>query len=128
MIWLKRILPLVLIVVGWLGYTQYRQYRTERFYADAERYALVTAKVWLASAQYRDDPGRFSAVRDSLLAASDLSRAKVDEYLKLYDARPEAYSSYVRLVKKYIDSLATSEGFAPADTAAADTTAPAETE
>lgn len=105
MIWLKRLLPLVLIVAGWMAYTKYQQHTTERFYDDAERYALVTAQVWLASAEYRDDPQQFLNFRDSLLEATGLSLEKVDEYLRKYSKRPETYTPYLRLVKQYVDSL-----------------------
>lgn len=105
MIWLKRLLPLVLIVGGWMAYTKYQQHTAERFHEDAERYALVTAQVWLASAEYRDEPQQFLNFRDSLLEASGLSLEKVDEYLRRYSKRPETYTPYVRLVKQYIDSL-----------------------
>ncbi len=105
MIWLKRLLPLVLIVAGWMAYTRYQQHTAERFYEDAERYALVTAQVWLASAEYRDDPQQFLIFRDSLLEAAGLSLEKVDEYLRKYSSRPETYTPYVRLVKQHVDSL-----------------------
>lgn len=105
MIWLKRLLPLVLIVGGWFAWSQYQEYTAERYYRDAERYALVTAQVWLASAEYRDDPHQFVIYRDSLLEAAGLSVETIDQYIKMYSSRPEAYTPYVRLVKKYIDSL-----------------------
>ncbi len=105
MIWLKRLLPLVLIVAGWMAYTKYQQHTAELFYDDAERYALVTAQVWLASAEYRDDPQQFLNFRDSLLEATGLSLEKVDEYLERYSKRPETYTPYLRLVKQYVDSL-----------------------
>ena len=105
MIWLKRLLPLVLIVAGWMVYTKYQQHTAERFHEDAERYALVTAQVWLASAEYRDDPQQFLNFRDSLLEATGLSLEKVDEYLRKYSKQPETYTPYLRLVKQYVDSL-----------------------
>lgn len=88
-----------------MAYSRYQEYTTKRFYDDAERYALVTAQVWLASARYRDDPEQFLNFRDSLLQATELSREKVDEYLRRYSSRPENYTPYLRLVKQYVDSL-----------------------
>ena len=88
-----------------MAYTQYRQHTAERFYDDAERHALVTAQVWLASAEYRDDPQQFLKFRDSLLQATGLSLEKVEEYLRRYSRRPETYTPYLRLVKQYVDSL-----------------------
>lgn len=88
-----------------MAYTKYQQHTAERFYDDAERYALVTAQVWLASAEYRDDPQQFLNFRDSLLEATGLSLEKVDEYLRKYSKRPETYTPYLRLVKQYVDSL-----------------------
>jgi len=115
LIWLKRLLPLILIGLGWLGYTQYQEYRVRRFYDDAERYALVTAQVWLASAKYRDHQQQFLSFRDSLLEAAGLSPEKIDEYLRRYAARPETYTPYLRLVKKYVDSLSGSSADTPDD-------------
>ena len=88
-----------------MAYTEYQQHTAERFHEDAECYALVTAQIWLASAEYRDDPQQFLNFRDSLLEATGLSLEKVDEYLQRYSKRPETYTPYLRLVKQYVDSL-----------------------
>lgn len=105
MIWLKRILPLVLIVATWFVYTSYTEHQMAEDERLARQYALVTAQVWLATAVYRDDNPEFLHVRDSLFAASGFSMDELNAYLQEHKSRPEFYAPYVRLVKTYVDSL-----------------------
>lgn len=105
MIWLKRILPLVLIVGGWHLYTMYTENRLAEDERMAQEYALVTAQVWLATAVYRDDNAEFLRARDSLFAAAGLTMDELESYLQEHRSRPEFYTPYVRLIKTYFDSL-----------------------
>ena len=105
MIWLKRILPLVLIGVGWHIYTTYTENQIVQNEQLARQYALVTAQVWLASAEYRDDNTEFLRVRDSIFKASGFTRDDLNLYLQENKSQPEFYTPYIRLVKIYIDSL-----------------------
>lgn len=105
MIWLKRILPLVLITAAWFAYTEYTEYRLVTNEKLAHEYALVTAQVWLATAVYRDDTPGFLRVRDSLFEASGLTVDELTAYLQKHKSRPEFYAPYVRLIKTYVDSL-----------------------
>jgi hypothetical protein len=111
MIWLKRILPLVLIGVGWHLYTMYTENQTIQNEQFAHQYALVTAKVWLATAEYRNDNPGFLRVRDSIFKASGFTMDEFNLYLQENKNQPELYTPYVRLVKIYVDSLSGS----PAD-------------
>ena len=105
MIWLKRILPLVLIAASWFAYTWYSEYRLAENERLAHEYALVTAQVWLATATYRDDNPEFLRARDSLFATAGFSMDELNAYLQEHKARPEFYTPYVRLVRIYVDSL-----------------------
>ena len=64
MIWLKRILPLVLIGAAWHFYTTYTENQIAENERLAHQYARVTAQVWLATAEYRNDNPEFVRVRD----------------------------------------------------------------
>ncbi|MDH3891291.1 MAG: hypothetical protein OEV49_09430 [candidate division Zixibacteria bacterium] len=105
MIWLKRILPLVLIGAAWFSYTEYTENRMVENERLARKYALVTAQVWLATAVYRNDNSGFLRVRDSLCQASGFSLDELNSYLQEHKKRPEFYTPYVRLVKTFVDSL-----------------------
>lgn len=105
MIWLKRILPLALIVAAWFAYTNYTENQIAKNERFARQYALVTAQVWLATAEYRNDNAEFLRVRDSLLVAAGCTKDDLEEYLQENKSRPEFYAPYVRLVKTFVDSL-----------------------
>lgn len=105
MIWLKRILPLVLIGAAWHVYTTYTENQKVQNERLAHQYAQVTAQVWLATAVYRNDNPGFLRVRDSIFEASGLTRDKLNAYLQEHKTRPEFYTPYLRLVKIYVDSL-----------------------
>ncbi len=105
MIWLKRILPLLLIAGGWFFYTGYKERTDLQNERLTEKYALITAKVWLYSAEYRNDSDGFIRARDSLLKASGVTEGEIEQYLKKNRKRPEYYTPYIRKVKTYIDSL-----------------------
>lgn len=106
MIWLKRLLPIVILAAAGAGYHYWDEARAARQEALTHRYALATAKVWLVSAVYRDSSERYLAARDSLLAAEGLSADSVERYLDLYQEKPEEYEDYAALVKAFMDSLA----------------------
>lgn len=105
MIWLRRILPLLLIVATWFAYTSYTENQIAEDERLAHQYALVTAQVWLATAVHRNDNPEFLRVRDSLFAAAGFTMDELDAYLKEHKSRPEFYTPYVRLVNSYVDSL-----------------------
>ncbi|MEA3297573.1 MAG: hypothetical protein U9R56_06890 [candidate division Zixibacteria bacterium] len=105
LIWVRRIVLLIVLVGLWPAYHLYDNYHSEKQAKQAEKYALVTANVWLATAAFHDDPERFIIYRDSLLAENELSKDKMMEYLDIYEKKPERYESFVKLVSKYFDSL-----------------------
>ena len=83
--------------------------------------ALVTAQVWVGSAEYRQDPARYLAWRDSLLEAEGLSADSLQVYLRRYQDHPAGYEDYTRLVSYYVDSIIQETGQLP-DTVLFDTT------
>jgi hypothetical protein len=109
----------VLLVVFGYRYVDERREQTLR------RHALVTARVWVARARYRDDPEGFAAYRDSLLDANGLTSAQIRDYLARAEEQPEQSEDFVSLVSEYVDSLSSTEANPP-DTAVADTAAMAD--
>jgi len=109
LLWLKRLILLILLLVIVFGYFLYNKISTERQHQQAVRQALVTAQVWIATAKYRLEPERFIAYRDSLLKAHSLSMEKMQDYIDRYKNRPEEYDLFTRLVNQYVDSLSAIE-------------------
>jgi hypothetical protein len=106
------------------GYRLWSDARTEKNLAEARKYALVTAQVWVASARFRNDSTTFLAWRDSALAANGLSKQKMTEYLEIHKDRAEDYYKFAELVNRYVDSLyrlleksPEKKGISPADSA-----------
>lgn len=105
MIWVKRLTPLVLVVLLGLGYHYGRKYYENRHAAEQDRLALVTAKVWVATARYRHNPDQYIHYRDSLLAADHVSKGDLDAFLKRFESTPEDYFPFAEAVRVYVDSL-----------------------
>jgi len=92
----------VLIGGGIYYYIEWREAEAVR---QAELHADITARVWMASAYYRNNPDLFHKFRDSLLARRNVTKDQVDLYLKRYEEEPEKYLLYAQLVKRKVDSL-----------------------
>ena len=105
MIWVKRLSPLVLIIVLWFAYDTYDKYRTKKFAAEADHRALVTAQVWVASADFRGDPAKYLAWRDSTLKANSLSPSEMDDYLQLLQGKPASRQEFASRINHYVDSI-----------------------
>ena len=105
LIWLKRLAPLVIIAAVVLGVRYYREASVEHHIQEDREMARLTARVWLASAVFRERPDRYKAYRDSVLTAENISNEQMNEYLKAYGDDTEKFSEFTLLVKQYIDSL-----------------------
>jgi hypothetical protein len=104
-IWLKRLLPLLVIGLGWGGYSLWDQRHTERQAREEQELARVTAQVWIATAKYRQEPEKYIQYRDSLLQASGVPRERVLEFIKNSEDMPEELLPFTQVVKKLVDSL-----------------------
>lgn len=114
MIWLKRLLPIVLIGLAILGYRFWDQQRETRATERTENMARTTAEVWVAAAEFHDEPEAFLSWRDSVLALKGLSKEEMQKYLDRYEKKSEEYLRFTRLVSYYVDSIvAVSEGREP---------------
>jgi hypothetical protein len=109
LLWLRRLIFLLLLAALVLGYLSYKSIITNRRIRQAQKHALVTAQVWVASARLRNEPQRFITYRDSLLTAYGLSKELIQAYLDRYKNQPEKYEDFANLVKWYVDSLSAVE-------------------
>ena len=105
MIWLKRLLPLLVIGLGVGGYFLWDGWNTKRLIRDESEVALVTAQVWVATAKYRNEPEKYMKYRDSLLQATGVPRERVIEFLKKREDEPENLLPFAERVQKLVDSL-----------------------
>jgi hypothetical protein len=109
-IWLKRLSPLILILVLWFAYSTYNKYREKKLLAEADHHALVTAQLWVGSAKYRNDPARFASFRDSIIKVNSLSTSEMDNYLKSLETNLDYQEIFANKINFYIDSLIKIEG------------------
>ena len=98
LIWLKRFTPLVIILAGWLFFHFYSGENETKKADDDQKYALLTAQVWVASAKYRSEPEKFKEYRDSLLLASGLDNQKAIDYIKQYENSSDQLVNFADLV------------------------------
>jgi hypothetical protein len=101
----KRLFPFLFVGLGWLAYYHWDQTESASRAAEEERLALVTAQVWIATALYRDEPEKYMAYRDSLLAANDVEREKVFSFLENRRDKTEDLLPFAQRVKTLTDSL-----------------------
>ena len=107
MIWIKRIIPIILLAAVVFGGFRYRDYRKQQEIETAKNNALITAKLWFAQTKFRNDPKKFIAYRDSLLSTTGVSSEDMQLYLNKYQEKPEQYLEFTKWVDYYIDSLYT---------------------
>ena len=105
MIWFKRLLPILAILLAWFGWKTYSASRAEKAATLDLRNATVTAQVWIASAKLRSDPQNFLAYRDSLLSANNITTEEMFRYLDLFEHDLDRQSTFSQLVSKKIDSM-----------------------
>ncbi len=105
MIWIKRIAPFVVIILVILSILWYNKQNKAEFVHNTDNYALITAQLWIATAQFRNEPEKYLLFRDSLLIAQNISIKEIEKYLKEYEKTPENYYPFTAQVKKYVDSL-----------------------
>ncbi|MBN1212648.1 MAG: hypothetical protein JXA92_08735 [candidate division Zixibacteria bacterium] len=104
-IWVKRLIPLLVIGGAILGYNYYDKITEAKRLLQDEQKALITAKVWVASAVYRENPDRFKTYRDSLLKIYNISESEMTDFLKAYGDKTEHFNNFTWLVQQFVDSL-----------------------
>lgn len=89
----------------WFGYTFWTKYATDRRQAADYRAALATARVWIATAQYRTDHEGFKTFRDSILKEAGITRDVLFDHLNQFEKLPEQSLEFTRSIKRLVDSL-----------------------
>lgn len=117
MVWFRRLLALALVLLAVGGYAYVRQHRRAAAQAERAHLALLTARIWVGTAEYRDRPAVFLAWRDSLLAAENLTSDSLRVRVDRLRADPSASGDYFRQVSRFVDSLVRIRT-APAETSA----------
>jgi hypothetical protein len=105
LIWLKRIAPFVIIAAAVYAYFHYTGEQAAEQAALEKEYALVTAKIWVATATFRSEPEAFAEYRDSILAASSLTEEDILTLVKVNSEAPEGLYPFTRMVQELVDSL-----------------------
>ncbi len=105
LIWIKRIAPFIIIAVALYAWLEISQRQAQAEAEQNHRYALATAKVWVASAKLRAAPEEYVRFRDSLLAADSLSTVDIFDFVKVYEDDPESLHPFSKLVREFVDSL-----------------------
>lgn len=105
MIWIKRLSPILIIVLAYFVYNWYSARQETTQAEEIDHYASVTAEIWMASAVFRYHPDQFMAFRDSLLAANNLSPVDIGRFLDQKHQTPEEYLDFVKVVNAKVDSI-----------------------
>jgi hypothetical protein len=108
-IWLKRLAPFALAFLIWFGWRHASDYRENLRLEGERKMAIVTARLWIASARFRDSSEVYLAYRDSLLGAHDLHLEQFQAYANRYSEEPEKFEQFTGLVSTMVDSLYQSE-------------------
>lgn len=95
-------MAVIIVLSGYYIWNELTIYRGKEL---AHKYAKITAETWIAYAKYNNEPEEYRLYRDSLLTAQDISRAEIDDYIALYQKKPEKYMYFATLVNSYVDSL-----------------------
>ncbi|MCH9023948.1 MAG: hypothetical protein IH931_01320 [candidate division Zixibacteria bacterium] len=87
------------------AYFIYGKYKTAKNQELSQKYALITAQSWIATAKFMDEPEKYIAFRESLLAAQNITIVEIEFFLSEYKEEAEKYVGYAGFVKFYVDSL-----------------------
>jgi hypothetical protein len=104
-VWFRRAVPVVLIIAAYFGYTSYTEQKRQQLEQSESEYAAVTARIWVASAVYRNNMERFTEYRDSLLAAHQLTAAQLEDFVERYKSAETDPGEFTGKVKRQVDSL-----------------------
>lgn len=105
MIWLKRLLPFVILGVAGLSFHLIRRHEATDRAKQEEKYANIAAQVWVASATYRNNPDQFRLFRDSLLSANGITVEQMYDFIRKHKETPEAIDQFAYKMQAGVDSL-----------------------
>jgi hypothetical protein len=104
-VWVKRLVPLVLLVAVWGSVTWWEKRQDNLVKAERDRIGSVVAQVWLATATFRDKPEQYIAYRDSVLKARNVTRQEILDYMSNHADEPDIYLQFTQAVSGKVDSL-----------------------
>jgi hypothetical protein len=104
-VWVKRLVPLVLLAAIWSGYRAWQSWQESARLAEADRLGSVVADVWIGTAKYRHDPALYIAWRDSLLKARGVTREELQAYVANHGDETKEYYDFSMIVARKVDSL-----------------------
>ena len=87
------------------AYFIYGNYKTAKIKEFSQKYALITAQSWIATAKFKDEPQKYIAFRESILTAQNTTIDEIEHFLLAYKEEAEKYVGYAGFVKFYVDSL-----------------------
>jgi hypothetical protein len=92
-------------LIGWFGYRWNNDYQLSKIIEAEEKYAEVTALIWIASAKYRDDQTKFVNYRDSVLNEFKVNSEEISVFVDQYQSYPEYLGPFANLISEKVDSL-----------------------
>jgi hypothetical protein len=105
LIWIKRLVPFIIITAAVYLYLHFTSLKDEEEARLEQEYALVTAQIWVASARLRSQPEEFLRYRDSLLDEHSLTEQDLLAYVRSDSSSPEKLYPFSRTVQEMVDSL-----------------------
>ncbi len=105
LIWVKRILPFIVIFAVWAGYSKITEQTKQKNENRIKKYALIAAQIWHSGATLRGTPDKYPSVRDSIFSVNGIDSLSFRLYLQENEENPENYREYVRWLSFYADSL-----------------------
>lgn len=105
MVWIKRFMFVLAIIIVLSGHYLYNRYTVYSAQKEAREYAKVTAESWVAAAKFKNDIANYHRTRDSLLKAEGLDKDDINTYLNEHRNSPEKYIYFATLLSYYVDSL-----------------------
>lgn len=95
---------MIIVAGGIWAFRDYRATRAAEIEAEDRAIAEVVSQVWLAGAEFRNNPERFLQFRDSLMESAGLTKTKLLDYVTRVDD-PGRRAEFVTVLSQAIDSL-----------------------
>ena len=104
-IWIKRFLPLVVLLAVWQGWDAYDQHQLKQELAVDKRMAAATVYMYLGATKFRADSLAYIDYRDSVLESMGVTPEELRQYAEGDSLDPIRYKRYVKLLGEMGDSL-----------------------
>lgn len=101
----KKIIIYIIIVLLGVGVWFKRERDQKRQLSDSERFAEVYAATTVMAELYRNEPEKFLAARDSILAAHSVDSAWVSDFRNKFEKNEEKWTGIWNRIEGITDSL-----------------------